>query len=54
LCRALEREPEKVREDVLKEFVSIEQARDIYKVVLTPDNLEIDYEATKSLRSQPK
>jgi N-methylhydantoinase B len=46
-----EREPEKVRQDVIKEFVSPEQARDVYKVVLDPSTFEIDQEATLSLRS---
>ena len=46
-----ERDPEAVRMDVKNELVSIEMARDIYKVVLNPDNLEIDFEATRALRS---
>ena len=50
----IEREPEKVREDVVKEFVSIEQARDVYKVVLDPKTLEIDRKATQALRSKSK
>jgi N-methylhydantoinase B len=50
----IEREPEKVREDVVKEFVSLEQARDIYKVVLDPKTLEIDQKATQALRSKSK
>ena len=40
-----------VREDVIDDLVSIQAARDIYKVVLDPDTLEIDYEATKALRA---
>ncbi len=47
-----EREPEKVREDVVKEFVSLKAARDIYKVIIDPDTLEIDQAATKSLRTK--
>ena len=47
----IEREPEKVREDVIREFVSIKQARDIYKVVLNPNNLDIDYNDTEGLRT---
>jgi N-methylhydantoinase B len=46
-----EREPEAVRKDVKNELVSIKAARDIYKVVLDADSLEIDYEATRALRS---
>ena len=45
-----ERDPEAVRMDVKNELVSLKAARDIYKVVLEPDTLEIDYEATKKLR----
>jgi N-methylhydantoinase B len=45
-----EREPEKVREDVLNEFVSLQAARDIYKVVLNPKTLEIDQVSTRKLR----
>lgn len=48
----IEREPEKVREDVIKGFVSIEAARDLYKVVLTPGSFEIDFEATQELRNR--
>ncbi len=46
-----DRDPEAVREDVHNELVSIEAARDIYKVVLDPNTLEIDYESTKALRA---
>ncbi len=46
-----ERDPEMVREDVIDELVSIQAARDIYKVVLDPSTLAIDYEATNALRS---
>jgi len=47
-----ERDPEAVRMDVRNELVSLEAARDIYKVVLEPDTLEIDYDATQSLRAE--
>ncbi len=47
-------QPEKVREDVIKEFVSIEQARKVYKVVLDPKTLEVDEKATKVLRSRSR
>ena len=46
----IEREPEKVREDVITEFISIKTAREDYKVVMDPKTLEIDYKATKALR----
>jgi N-methylhydantoinase B len=45
-----EREPEKVLEDVIKEFVSVEAARNIYKVVIDADKLAVDYKATQKLR----
>jgi N-methylhydantoinase B len=47
-----ERDPEAVRIDVKNELVSIRAARDIYKVVLKPDTLEIDYKATQELRAK--
>jgi N-methylhydantoinase B len=49
-----EREPERVREDVLARFVGLERARDVYGVAFTSDalddSLEIDWEATAMLR----
>ncbi len=45
-----ERDPEAVRRDVKNELVSVDMARDIYKVVLNPDTLAIDHEATTKLR----
>jgi N-methylhydantoinase B len=47
-----ERDPQAVRIDVKNELVSIKVARDIYKVILDPDNLEIDYKATQNLRAK--
>jgi N-methylhydantoinase B/oxoprolinase/acetone carboxylase alpha subunit len=44
------RQPEKVREDVVKEFIKIKAARDVYKVVLDHNTLEIDQKATQALR----
>ena len=38
--------------DVKNELVSLEAARNIYKVVLNPDTLEIDNAATQSLRGK--
>ncbi|MFC1845989.1 hydantoinase B/oxoprolinase family protein [Chloroflexota bacterium] len=48
----IERDPEKVLEDVIKEFISIESARDVYKVVINPDKMTVDYEATQKLRAK--
>ncbi len=43
--RPEERDPEAVRMDVKNELVSLEMAKNKYKIVLKPDTLEIDYEA---------
>ena len=45
-----ERDPEKVCEDVLNELVSLEAARDVFKVVLDPVTLQVDQEKTGVLR----
>lgn len=47
----LERDPEKVRADVLDDLVSVERAREVYGVVLTDDE-EIDKSATEQLREE--
>ena len=47
-----ERDPEAVGMDVKNELVSTEMARNVYKVILEPDTLEIDHEATKKLRGK--
>jgi len=44
------RDPEAVRADVRNELVSLEMARNIYKVAINPKTLEIDYKATRKLR----
>jgi N-methylhydantoinase B len=52
----LERDPEKVRMDVLEGFVSLEAARNEYGVVLKPGSnpyfYEVDAKATKKLRGE--
>lgn len=48
---AWQRDPEMVRLDVKKELVSLEAARDSYKVVLDPATLEIDQAKTRELRA---
>ena len=45
-----ERDPEAVRRDVLDELVSLDAARTIYQVVLSPDLAAVDYEATHRQR----
>ncbi|OPY66293.1 MAG: Acetophenone carboxylase delta subunit [Syntrophorhabdaceae bacterium PtaU1.Bin034] len=48
--RPEERDPEAVRMDVKNGLVSIEMARDVYKVSLDPDTLEIYASATEKMR----
>jgi N-methylhydantoinase B len=50
--RSEERDPEAVRIDVKNELVSLEMAKNKYKVVFKPNTLEIDYEATNRLRNK--
>ena len=47
-----ERDPEKVRWDVLEGLVSMERARTEYGVVLKKQRLEIDHEASQRLRKE--
>ena len=47
-----EREPEQVRDDVVKEFVSVKRAREVYRVAIDPVSFAIDWNETKALRSQ--
>ena len=47
-----DRDPEKVRMDVVKEFISVEMARDMCKVVIDPVTLEVDQKKTATLRGQ--
>jgi N-methylhydantoinase B len=44
------RAPDRVLADVCDGVVSIEAARKVYRVAVTPDNLEIDWTETKRLR----
>jgi N-methylhydantoinase B len=48
----LEREPNRVLNDVLNGYVSKELARNIYGVVFTSDTLEIDYLETRRQRDR--
>lgn len=48
----LERDPARVREDVLDRKVSLQQARDAYGVVLDPGSLEVDEPATRAQRAR--
>lgn len=48
----LDREPLKVREDVLEEYISIEDAAEEYGVVFKPGTFEVDDAKTAALRKQ--
>jgi N-methylhydantoinase B/oxoprolinase/acetone carboxylase alpha subunit len=48
----LDREMEKVLDDVLDEYVSIETAREVYGVVIDPKSLTLNPQATALLREQ--
>jgi N-methylhydantoinase B len=45
-----ERDPEKVRDDVMNEMITLQEAREAYGVVLNPKTLEVDLEQTAVLR----
>jgi N-methylhydantoinase B len=47
---ALERDPEKVRADVLDDKITINHARDAYGVIFD-DNAQVDSKATLALRA---
>ena len=48
---SLERDPQKVREDVLNGYVSMEGAERDYGVILSRETLKVDWERTKALRA---
>jgi len=48
---AIERDPEAVRADVRNEVLTIEQAREVYLVVIDPETLDLMREATAGLRA---
>jgi N-methylhydantoinase B len=47
-----ERDPERVRWDVIEGLVSLERAKSEYGVVITEDLFEIDADATRKLRKK--
>jgi N-methylhydantoinase B len=49
----LARDPERVQQDVLNGYVSLQAARDVYGVVLN-ESLEIDWQQTKQIRANLK
>ena len=46
----LDREPQKVERDVIEGYVSLEKAREDYGVIIDPNTLTLDEEATRKLR----
>ncbi|MCI4397045.1 MAG: hydantoinase B/oxoprolinase family protein [Thermoprotei archaeon] len=50
----LERDPKLVATDVKNEYITIEQARNIYGVVIDPRSSEVDYKETQALREKLK
>jgi N-methylhydantoinase B len=49
---SLERDPQRVLRDVIDERVSLRQARESYGVVVVPETLSLDLEATEQLRAE--
>ena len=47
----MERDPKLVLDDVVDGFTSLEQARDIYRVVIDPESMTLDLDATAALRA---
>jgi len=50
--RPADRDPQAVQWDVIEGYVSLEKAREVYKVALDPVTLELREEETKALRSR--
>ncbi len=48
----MQRQPQTVRQDVRNEFLTVEQAKEVYGVVLDPQTLEIDSVSTQTLREE--
>ena len=46
----LDREIEKVQEDALNEYISINTAKNVYGVIIDPETFDVDYDATQKLR----
>jgi N-methylhydantoinase B len=47
----LERDPEMVERDVLEGYVSLEKTGEDYRVVIDPNTMTVDQEATRKLRN---
>jgi N-methylhydantoinase B len=50
----LNRDVQRVMDDVVDEYVSVQRAKDVYGVVINPDTLELGHQATEELRKQKK
>ena len=50
----LDRPVEKVSQDVLDDYVSVEKAREIYGVVIDPETFKVDEKLTQELRHEKK
>jgi len=50
----LDRDPELVETDVAEGYVSFESAREDYGVVINPDTMKVEVDATQSLRKSLK
>jgi N-methylhydantoinase B len=48
----LERDPHRVLEDIMQEKMSVEHAREDYGVVVDPEGMQLDLEATAAMRAQ--
>ena len=48
----LERDPELVLKDVLNGYITVDAAREVYGVVIDPERMEVDREATEELRAK--
>ncbi len=48
----VKRDPEKVRMDVVNEYISMAKALNVYKVAINPQTMEIDVEETRRLRAE--
>jgi N-methylhydantoinase B len=48
----LERDPKRVKNDVIEGYVSLEAAKQQYGVVLEPETLEIEFELTERYRAE--
>ena len=51
---AIDRDPQHVAADVRNELVTIEQAQQLYAVVVDSETLQVDQESTATLRKKQK